>query len=212
MAAPGRGGDADADVRAPAGNPGIGLALQLGDGRAGRLSGPCTVARSGAHRQGAGGSAQRGARGIELRPVRTGLRAYGGRAQAPFRRPRRRAHAHAPANPAERKHWMMVLLRSFIPSLGALLLAAGPADPQGLLIDKSQIRFVSKQLGVNVEGRFRKWKANIVFLPKNLGKSKAAFDLDPGGIYLASDQSETGINKPVRFNTAQLPVSHFDST
>ena len=40
---------------------------------------------------------------------------------------------------------MMVLLRSFIPSLGALLLAAGHADAQGLLIDKSEIRFVSKQ-------------------------------------------------------------------
>src|SRR6266571_387096 len=88
---------------------------------------------------------------------------------------------------------MKALLRSFIPSLGMLLLAASQGDAQGLLIDKSEIRFVSKQLGVNVEGRFRKWKANIVFLPKNLAKSKAEFDIDLGSIDLASDESETEI-------------------
>lgn len=107
---------------------------------------------------------------------------------------------------------MMVLLRSFIPSLGALLLAAGQAGAQGLLIDKSEIRFVSKQLGVNVEGRFRKWKANIVFLPTNLAKSKAEFDIDLGSIDLASDESETEIKSPRWFDTAKFPVAHFAST
>jgi len=67
----------------------------------------------------------------------------------------------------------MVLLRSFIPSLGLMLLAATQAAAQGVLIDKSEIRFVSRQMGVNVEGRFRKWKANIAFLPK--GSTRASF-------------------------------------
>jgi polyisoprenoid-binding protein YceI len=107
---------------------------------------------------------------------------------------------------------MMVLLRSFIPTLGVLLLAAGQADAQGLLIDKSEIRFVSKQLGVNVEGRFRKWKANVVFLPKDLAKSKAEFDIDLGSIDLASDESETEIRSPLWFDTAKFPVAHFAST
>ena len=107
---------------------------------------------------------------------------------------------------------MMVLLRSFIPSLGVLLLAAGQAGAQGLLIDKSEIRFVSKQLGVNVEGRFRKWKANIVFLPKDLAKSKADFEIDLGSIDLASDESETEIKSSAWFNTRKFPVAHFAST
>src|SRR5215831_1038715 len=106
---------------------------------------------------------------------------------------------------------MMVLLRSFIPSLAMLLLAAGAAA-QGLLIDKSEIRFVSKQMGVNVEGRFRKWKANIVFLPKDLAKSKAEFDIDLSSIDLASDESETEIKSPLWFDTAKFPVAHFAST
>jgi polyisoprenoid-binding protein YceI len=107
---------------------------------------------------------------------------------------------------------MMVLLRSFIPSLAMLLLAAGQAGAQGLLIDKSEIRFVSKQLGVNVEGRFRKWKANIVFLPKDLAKSKAEFEIDLGSIDLASDESETEIKSPLWFDTAKFPVARFSST
>ena len=48
------------------------------------------------------------------------------------------------------------------------LALAGQACAQGILVDKGDIRFVSKQMGVNFEGRFRKWKANVVFLPNDL--------------------------------------------
>jgi len=106
----------------------------------------------------------------------------------------------------------MVLLRSFVPTLGALLLAAGQAGAQGVLIDKSEIRFVSKQMGVNVEGRFRKWKANIVFLPKDLGHSKADFEIDLGSIDLASEESETEVKGRLWFDTGKFPVARFAST
>ena len=106
----------------------------------------------------------------------------------------------------------MALLRSFVPSLGALLLAASQAAAQGVLIDKSEIRFVSRQMGANVEGRFRKWKANIVFLPKELAKSKADIDVDLTSIDLASDESETEIRSPSWFDTAKFPVARFAST
>src|SRR5664279_5440232 len=107
---------------------------------------------------------------------------------------------------------MMVLLRSFVPSLAMMLLAAGQAGAQGVLIDKSEIRFACKQMGVNVEGRFRKWKANIVFLPKDLPKSKAEFDIDLARIDLASDESEKEVRDKLWFDTARFPVAHFAST
>ncbi len=106
----------------------------------------------------------------------------------------------------------MVLLRSFIPTLGMLLLAAGQAGAQGVLIDRSEIRFLSKQMGVNVEGRFRKWKANIVFLPKDPGASKADFEIDLGSIDLASDEAETELKRPSWFDTAKFPVAKFVSS
>ena len=85
-------------------------------------------------------------------------------------------------------------LRSFIPSLGMMLLAAGQAGAEGVLIDKSEIRFVSKQMGINVEGSFRRWKANIVFLPGDLAHSKADFDIElflDAGILHRRTEAET---------------------
>ncbi|HXX86771.1 MAG TPA: YceI family protein [Casimicrobiaceae bacterium] len=105
----------------------------------------------------------------------------------------------------------MVLLRSFVPSLGALLLATTHAAAQGVVIDKSEIRFVSKQMGVNVEGRFRKWKANIAFSPKDLGKSKADIEIDLNSIDLASEESETEVKRPKWFDTAKFPIARFVS-
>ena len=102
--------------------------------------------------------------------------------------------------------------RSFIPSLGMMLLAAGQAGAQGVLIDKSEIRFITRQMGANVEGRFRRWKANIVFVPKDLGRSKADFDIELGSVDLASDESETEIKRPLWFDTAKFPVAHFASS
>jgi polyisoprenoid-binding protein YceI len=106
----------------------------------------------------------------------------------------------------------MALLRSFVPTLGALLLAASQAAAQGVLIDKSEIRFVSKQMGVNVEGRFRKWKANIAFDPKDPGRSKADLEIDLGSIDLASDESETEVKGKVWFDTTKFPVAKFASS
>lgn len=106
----------------------------------------------------------------------------------------------------------MMRFRSFIPSLGMMLLAAGQAGAQGVLIEKSEIRFISKQMGANVEGRFRRWKANIVFVPKDLGRSKADFDIELGSIDLASDESETEIKRPLWFDVKKFPVAHFASS
>jgi polyisoprenoid-binding protein YceI len=103
-------------------------------------------------------------------------------------------------------------LRSFIPSLGMMLLAAGQAGAEGVLIDKSEIRFVSKQMGINVEGSFRRWKANIVFLPGDLTHSKADFDIELASIDLASDEAESEVRRPSWFDTAKFPVARFVSS
>ena len=104
-------------------------------------------------------------------------------------------------------------LRSFVPPLAAMLMAAsGGASAQGVLIDKSEIRFVSKQMGVNVEGRFRKWKANVDFRPNDLAHSTAGFELELASIDLASEESESEIRRPVWFDTARFPIAKFTST
>ena len=96
--------------------------------------------------------------------------------------------------------------------LAAVALTARVAGAQDVLVDKSEIRFVAKQLGVNVDGRFRKWKANVVFLPTDLARSKAEFDIDLASIDLASEDSEREIRGGLWFDTAKFPVAHFSST
>jgi polyisoprenoid-binding protein YceI len=102
--------------------------------------------------------------------------------------------------------------RALLSLLGMLMLTMDQADAQGVLFDKSEIRFVAKQMGVNVEGRFRTWKADVVFLPKDLAKSKAEFDIDLGSIDLASEDSEKEVRDRLWFDTAKFPVAHFAST
>ena len=100
---------------------------------------------------------------------------------------------------------------AFLP-LCVLLFAANPVAAQGVLVDKSDIRFVAKQMGVNVEGRFAKWKANVVFLPGALDKSKAEFDIELASIDLASAESESEVKGALWFDSAKFPVAHFAST
>jgi polyisoprenoid-binding protein YceI len=107
----------------------------------------------------------------------------------------------------------MRTLRRFIPPLAAMLLAAsGGAAAQGVLIDRSEIRFVSKQMGVNVEGRFRKWKANVDFRPAELARSKAELEIELASIDLASEDSEAEVRRQPWFDTAKFPVARFAST
>jgi len=102
-------------------------------------------------------------------------------------------------------------LRPLLISL-VLLVFVPPVLADGVLVDKSEIRFVTKQMGVNFEGRFRKWRANVVFLPNDLAKSKAEFDIDLGSIDLESDDSESEVKGPLWFDMAKFPVAHFAST
>ena len=106
--------------------------------------------------------------------------------------------------------WPRAALRML--TLLVFVAAAPLAAAQGVQVDKSEIRFVSKQMGVNVDGRFRKWTANVVFLPADLAHSKADFDVELASIDLASAESESEVKGAVWFNTAKFPVAHFASS
>jgi polyisoprenoid-binding protein YceI len=97
-------------------------------------------------------------------------------------------------------------------SLAALLLAAGVAHAEAVVRNRSEIAFTMKQMGVNFEGRFGQWKADIVFQPKGLDKSKAEVDVDLASIDLASAESEAEAKGPLWFDTGKFPVARFAST
>ena len=107
----------------------------------------------------------------------------------------------------------MRLIAPFVPPLAAMLLAASPdASSQGVAVERSDIRFVSRQMGANVEGRFRKWKANVDFRPQDPARSRAEIEIDLASIDLASEESEAELRRPTWFDTRQFPTAKFVST
>lgn len=93
-----------------------------------------------------------------------------------------------------------------------ILLAAGAVRAETVAPGKSEIAFTMKQMGVNFDGRFKAWKADIVFQPAALVQAKAVVDVDLASLDLASGESEAEAKGPLWFNTAKFPVAHFAST
>ena len=98
--------------------------------------------------------------------------------------------------------------------LAAVLAGMGPttALADTVVPGKSEIAFTMKQMGVNFDGRFKAWKADIVFKPAALDQSKATIDIDLASLDLASADSEAEARDTLWFNTSKFPVAHFAST
>jgi len=93
------------------------------------------------------------------------------------------------------------------------VLAAVPAFAQQAVVPaQSQITFVSKQMGVPVEGQFRKFDAQVAFDPAKLATSRIAFTVDTGSATLGVKESDAELPKPIWFNVAKFPQATFQST
>ena len=96
---------------------------------------------------------------------------------------------------------------------GASLMAAAPALAQQKLVPaQSEIVFVSKQMGVPVEGRFKKFDAQIAFDPAKPATSKIAFTVDIGSATLGVRETDAELPKAVWFNVPKFPQATFQST
>jgi polyisoprenoid-binding protein YceI len=98
------------------------------------------------------------------------------------------------------------------------LAAAALAGPlaahaqQGVLPDKSEIRFVSRQMNVPVEGRFKRFTAKVAFDAARPETSRAEFAVDLNSVDLGSAEAETEVKRDGWFDTARSPQATFVST
>lgn len=93
------------------------------------------------------------------------------------------------------------------------VLAGAPAfAQQAVLPAQSQIGFVSRQMGVPVEGQFKKFDAQVAFDPAKLAASKVAFTVDTGSATLGVKESDAELPKPAWFNVPKFPQATFQST
>ena len=97
----------------------------------------------------------------------------------------------------------------------ALALSAAVAAPalaqQKLVPAQSEIAFVSKQMGVPVEGRFKKFDAQITFDPAKPETSKMAFTIDIASASFGAPETDAELPKASWFNTAKFPQATFQS-
>lgn len=92
----------------------------------------------------------------------------------------------------------------------ALAAAAIPvAAQQKVMPDKSQIRFVMKQMNVPVEGRFRQFDANVAFDPAKPEATKAEFEVDLGSIDLGNEEGEVEAKKKTWLDVPGFPKAKF---
>lgn len=109
----------------------------------------------------------------------------------------------------------MTIFTTTAPATALALLAtlgasAAQAD-QKLLPTQSEIAFVSKQMGVPVEGRFKKFDAQIAFDPAKPQTGKIAFSIDIASVTLGSPEPDAELPKAPWFNTAKFPQASFQS-
>ncbi len=98
-------------------------------------------------------------------------------------------------------------------TLGLGVLAAAPgALAQQVVPASSEIAFVSKQMGVAVEGKFKKWSAQITLDPKKPEAGKVAFTIDTGSASFGVPETDAEVGKAPWFNAAKFPQASFTSS
>lgn len=99
-----------------------------------------------------------------------------------------------------------------IASLAFFAAAAAPACAQQVVPGQSEIAFTSKQMGVPVDGKFRKFDAQVAFDPKKPETAKIAFTIDLASVSLGVAETEAEIAKPDWFDTKKFPQASFQSS
>jgi len=97
----------------------------------------------------------------------------------------------------------------------ALLASAGSAgavEYQKVLPEKSDIRFVSRQMGVPVEGRFPRFDAKLSFDPAKPESSKTEITVDLGAIDTGSEEADQEARTKGWFDIKSFPKASFVST
>lgn len=101
--------------------------------------------------------------------------------------------------------------QSLLP-LAAMFALSLPAAAAGVDYAKSEITFVSKQMNVPVQGRFKKFTAQIAFDPKQPASSKADIEVDLTSIDTGSAEANDEVGKKTWFNTSAFPTAQFSSS
>jgi polyisoprenoid-binding protein YceI len=102
---------------------------------------------------------------------------------------------------------------AMLPALALAATMPAGAEPSAtrLVADKSQIAFVSKQMGVPVEGSFKKFDAQVAFDPKKPEGGTVALQIDTASAAFGIPMSDAELPKAPWFDAAHFPQASFQS-
>ncbi len=78
--------------------------------------------------------------------------------------------------------------------------------------EKIKIDFISKQMGVPVEGHFKKAMASVNFDKTKPAQSKAEIEIELASIDTGSDEANTEVKREGWFNVQKFPTAKFVSS
>jgi len=96
-------------------------------------------------------------------------------------------------------------------TLALLMAGLSAVQAQQVIPAGSEIAFTTRQMGVPVDGQFRKWGAAIQFDLKKPEAGKIAFTIDMGSVTLGAADTDAEVIKPEWFHTAKFPQAQFQS-
>ena len=104
-------------------------------------------------------------------------------------------------------------------ALTVLTLAAMAAAPLAQAIEfnqvqpkQSSIAFKYQQMGVTMDGKFRRFASQLSFDPEQPAKARASFDVELASVDTGSSEADTEVAGKPWFNTKAFPSAQFVSS
>lgn len=110
------------------------------------------------------------------------------------------------------KHLALTLIAASTALAGLSTQAATAPATQSVDAAKSEVAFVSKQMGVPVQGHFRKFDAQLSFDPKKPETGKVTLNIELGSATLGAPETDAELVKPEWFSVAKFPKATFQSS
>lgn len=102
-------------------------------------------------------------------------------------------------------------LAGLIGLIGALPLAHA-AEYKTVALEKSKVTFSYKQMGVTIEGQFKKFSPTLSFDPAKAANAKAAIDIDLASVDAGSAEADDEVVGKSWFNVKSFPKASFVAT
>jgi polyisoprenoid-binding protein YceI len=93
-----------------------------------------------------------------------------------------------------------------------LPIAGHAAEFNAVQADKSSLVFAFKQMNVGMEGRFKKFAAQMNFDPAKVASAKVSLDVDLASIDTGSAEGDDEVAGKLWFNTKAFPAARFVSS